>query len=329
MAVLPFIDRVDNLEASERHGVYRRLVRRCRVVWGEGSIPPSNYDVLAAALEVCPGPLDIPPEYLYLALTERHAKVVENEPTVVDVDLVYEHVLDGPNQYLVSPTYGVLYGKGKCSVTEKTTNFYYPYGDTAQPRTQIAVAHTYGPQDIGSIAQGFVPGLPRTIIQGGEIKIPYPQANFTLKGLLYTDNPWSIASLFINSVNGALWQNQVKYYWLCSTVSWEILDVVNLLYDFEFEFQGNSDSWYPTVVFNDQRTGRPPHDVEAADIYTFIGPYSVLDSTLNNVPVNPPRQGPPPKQPAGYWIVPALRPVDYTQLFSAYFEGVSNVPPQS
>ncbi len=216
-----------------------------------------------------------------------------------------------------------IYGKGRCSIVEKTTNFYIPpnadgtVSDDITKRKQILVAHSFPKTDTGIVGQAIDPTLPFTVIQGGEVSVPFPQGNFELQGILYTNNPWSIAWAFIARVNKKVWLQRPPITWICSEVKFEVVDPSLGEYRFSFEFQYNVDTWNPTVVFNDQRTGRPPASVEAA---TLPNP---MEGGVLNLVQNPYTEG--TLQPAGYWNVPFLSQVDFSQLFANFFEG--GLPP--
>lgn len=208
-----YIDRVDDLSLVERHGVIQSLMRKARVIFR--GTPPPSYLALSQALTVCPNPFSILTDagYSALILIGREPRIAELEPSCVDVTLKYEHMLDGPNQLLnnnpyvvgqTQPIPGVLFGKGKCSITEKTTNFYYYQGDPANGQTPILVGHTLQPQEAGPVGMTSYPGLPNLIIQGGEITIPFPQSNFQLEGiyaLLAGGDPHNVARQFVGKIN--------------------------------------------------------------------------------------------------------------------------------
>lgn len=437
------IDRVDTLSLVERLGVVRSMIRKARVTFSDAELAAiEDFDVLNQALDALPGPFTVPTDaggnpiagYEALVLIEREPSLVLEDPGTVDVILKYEHFLDGPNQYLVDPPSGLLFGKGRCSITEKTTNFFRPFGDPTANRVQIMVAHQFNmsppnpdvtaisqtlgaswvpnpnatdfslasftiantgqnyavgdtlfldggtintgpallqvtaiqPNSNGAIAadglaiiipgdytqapdnpvllsaqtgtgigaqinavfsSGAVPvSLPEGCgIQGGEISLPFPQANFQLVGIIFTANPWNIADEVIACVNSDPWLNKPPITWICSEVQWEMINPGPLdgqvegvrAYRFMFEFQYNLDTWDPTVAFIDQRTGKPPANLEAAFLQDING---VTSLSLNLA------GGPTFTQPAGYWTVPALRRVDFNAKFASVFEGF--VPPQ-
>lgn len=90
MAVQVKIDRIITLEALEKFGVIHRLVRQARVI----NLEDTDYSVLFSALEEAGIPasgsaLGGEPN---LILVERNPKLIDE--TTVDVDLVYEHILN-------------------------------------------------------------------------------------------------------------------------------------------------------------------------------------------------------------------------------------------
>lgn len=324
------MDRMETLALVERYGVIMSMTRLARIQFTPAEVNAianeSKFSLLQVALSAVglPGPRTTLAEegFSNLILVERNPKIAENDKCYVDVELKYEHILAGPSQLLFNPPSGVLFGKGRCSVTEKATNFYYPEGDRNAPRTLILVAHSFAPEDTGVLMltkNTAGDKLPKTLIQGGEVTIPFPQGNFSLAGYAKVVNPWLLARRFVACINKNNWLQEKPFKWLCSDCSWKALETdINTdelrLYEFTFEFQFNDDGWNPRVAFNDQRTGRPPADSEPAIVLTDIGGHQVYDSALN-------RYNEALVQPAGFWDVPALKPIDFTAEFTATFEG--------
>lgn len=335
------IDRIDDIGCDEVHGVIRSLTRKARILFEEADNPPNNFHILTAALDACPPPFSTPPtlafgdvdipapnqqsfltatahRYGSLVLTKRTPKVAD-DPWCVDVTLHYEHVLDGPNQSVTTPVSGILVGKGKTSVVDKATNFYYPDGDTTFGRQQIAVAHTFPEHDKGIAGLNIDPTLPRTILQGGQINIPFPQSNFSFQG--YWEglrDPVGTSFKIVASINKNPWMGRPELTWLCSEMQWEAIELSKFRYRVAFEFQYNVDTWDATVVFTDQRTGRPPADVakatDADPVLFNTGPgIVVINKVMHPVNGN--------IMPAGMWQVPALARIDFDQFFGAFFNG--------
>ncbi len=359
-----YIDRIDNLTFTERNGVIRSLTRKARVLFSRTETIPPDFSVLSAATAVCPIPYSQPMDmtgtaiagYKHLALVERTPSVVENDTSVVDVILKYDHILDGPNQGLIKPFRGKIFGKGRSSIADKTTNFFVPNGgdsfvDGDDKRIQLLAAHCFIPKDPGAASQCQDPTLLQTALQGGEISVPFPQANFGFQGYIYTSAPWNTVWKYIARINLLLWCGKPPFTWICSEVQFEVLDPSPVtvpagitantpLYKFSFEFQYNVDTRNPTVVFHDQRTGRPPAYVAATpttltDLLTgitttYTTPIGLIRDPatgVKNLQLNPfadtvtiPPQA--TTMPAGMWTVPFLKPIDFNAEFGAIFEGV-------
>ncbi len=312
-------DHTSLLHLAERNGCVRSLTKKTRVIFEKDEILPTDHQALLSAMEAA----GLPVAFSSLAgvglgslvLTERGTEVVDGDPRVFDVTLKYDHVLDGPNQVLYNrdpeAAQPILYVKAKTSIAQKTTNFFRPFGDPDAERELITTAHTFLNTDQDVAGTQFVPGHPNTVYQGGEVTVPFPQTNFRLVGIwdLNEDqSPWDIHYLFIARINDDAWLGRPAFSWLCSEVQSQMLNASARRYEFEFEFQFDLDTWNPTVIFNDQRTGRPPADVLVASEDDANG---VRRLAFNRLVVGPPGV----TQPAGYWTVPFLKPVNFTDLF--------------
>lgn len=273
------IDRIDTLRATERNGVIRNLTRRARVI----NLTSTDYTVLWTSLAQAGIPASgsrlTGTGFEELILVERSPAIVDE--ATVDVDLGYEHVLDG-NQDLIDPSgqRGIIYGKTRCSIQQTTTNFYRANG--VGPQQQVIVAHRFPEDD---------PDYPdETVEQGGEITVFLAQRNLQFEGFIDTRAPWALANALIASINSGSWCNQGPHEWMCTEVQWQRWKEGR--YKFSFEFQHNSDTWNPTAVFVDQRTGKPPPNLVA------------------NV---------------GYQTIPYHKLVNYNRAFNSYFEGWQQV----
>lgn len=263
-----YIDRVDTLNCVEEHGVIRSVTRIARVMGVENT----NYTALYQALSDADVPVygDVLDQFPFdnVILVSRSARVVNEDAGTVDVTLEYRHVLENASQQIDTPIndLGILYGKMKSSLTQKTTNLYSPQVQEGQDdplefeQHEITVDHTFGADDpIYKDSNTPNPNnetAPWAIVQGGEISVFVPHRNYVLEGTFATFTPWSIEDQFLNTVNQLTWLGQGPYTWLCTEVQWSFLK--SGIYKFAFEFQHNPSTWYPWAVFIDQRTGRPP-----------------------------------------------------------------------
>lgn len=261
-----------------------------------------------------------------------HLVLVKRTPTIVapnnwvDVVLDYEHILDGYNQILVNPPSGRLFVKGRSSIIDKDTNFYYKDGVKANGRRLLSVAHTYPEWDMGTPNAPFDPDLPRTVVQTGSINIPFPAQNFTIQALHFTNNIWQDANNMVGWINEDVILGQPPYTYICSEFAWELNNAFvtpfqrgnYACYKVSVEFQFNFDTWDATVVFNDQRLsgGRPPHNVLAAAETDDQGVLRLGINPLNGA-----------FQPAGYWQVPSLQRKNFRQFLNAQFEIVGPSTP--
>lgn len=330
------MERMDDLACDEHLGVIRSLTRKARILFTEMDNAPTNFHILDQALSVCPPPFSTPPTLTFgnvdipalnqqsfvtstadrfgaLVLVRRTPKIADDEKWCVDVTLHYEHILDGPNQKLFNPVSGMLWGKGKTSIVDKSTNFYYPFGDTTKPRQMIQVGHTFPTTDNGIAGLPMLdPNWPRTILQGGEVNIPFPQSNFRLHGYV-TDlpNPVDMSFQFVAKINENNWMGRPPLTWICSEMEWECIEPSQQRYKVSFEFQYNVDTWDATVVFIDQRTGKPPADVYKADVDDVYGVTRLVHHPTAIFEL----------VPAGIWQVPSLGRVDFNQKFASFFNG--------
>lgn len=326
------VDRIDTLECVERNGVIRSLTREVRA---HGLSSQVDYNVLVAAMNRAGVPqygatltsAANRVEFGALSLIERAAKAVANDDKDAwSIMLKYEHLMDGPFQYLMNPSSGFIMVRGRSSVTEKETNFFQYKGDQARPRVQILVSHTY-PFNTEVPLVRYEPDYPgQTQIQGGEIKIPFPQDNVKMEGVIRTNDPWYIKGLIHRKLNKYTWLGKPPRHWCCTEVEFDCINprrpltAVDVgaearLYRFALEFQENFDGWDPTVTFIDKRTGLPPHNVEFG---------TQADATAPGAPevlMWRPNEGSLTTNatllPAGYWEVPALPETDYSAFFGA------------
>jgi len=252
------IDRVDFVEAQEIHGVIVRLVRRARVI----EIPDTSYTALFTALAAAgvPAADSTLAGASNLTLTERNPSIVEGDPGTVDVDLIYTK-FDNKGQSLDAPPLGLMTGSVRVSVQQLSRN-------TDIDGLAVSVEHTWPNDD---------PDHPGEIdVQGGEFQAQVPQRTFTVEGFKITNKPWIIANAIIGRVNSGTFSGEPKHEWMCVAANWRIADndVASNRYFMSFEFQHNSDTWNPSVIFIDPRTGKPPVDL-------------IQDVGFKNVRVNP------------------------------------------
>lgn len=249
MAVKAHIDHETVLEAAERHGVVTRVVRLVRVV----GLTDDDHQTLFSALTAAGVPSSGASleGASNLTLVERNPKVV-NKGTV-DVTLVYEHARN--NQALHTPHFGTLVYEIRASVSQVKSN-------TDNGGSPISLSHTY------PLTDPDYPGETKT--QGGEIEFFQPQTLMTVRGILTTNYPWLLERHIIGAVNESDWSGRGPREWLCVGFSWKPLDGVSGKHEVSIEFQHNPDTWDPTAIFIDDRTGKPPPNLIANVGYRTI-----------------------------------------------------------
>ncbi len=255
-----YIDRIDQLEATERYGVVVRLVRRARVIGLDAS---GDYQVLMEALTEAGIPASMTPltGAPNLVLVERNPKL--NDDRTVDVDLIYEHALNEA-QDLNNPPFGIVIGECQASLNQVTSNL----DENAET---ITVQHTYPADDADYPNQ-----LKK---QGGEIQFFQPQLTLKYQGAKFTISPLLVARSIVGCVNSRQWGGGNVAEWICTAATWKFLDVNSSpnRYLFTFEFQFNPDGWSPTVVFIDDRTGKPPANLVEGVGYKKIDKHVQVD----------------------------------------------------
>lgn len=247
MATRAIIDRLSMLEATERHGSLRRLVRVAEV----SGIETDDWDILTTALD------DVIPQYgdhltSVVGSTAYGLLLVERNPTViakdrVRVELVYESTTD-TEQDLNDPYTGATLEEVRCNIGQKTSNLDI-HGN------QVTVSHEYPDDDPNH------PG--ETLEQGGEFTYYEPQQTIYIRGIKRTRTPWLLANAIVGRVNEQAWSGEAARTWLCTACTWKPSGVGggSRRYFMDFEFQYDRDTWDPTVVFIDDVTGKPPADL--------------------------------------------------------------------
>jgi len=259
------IDQIETLSMREKWGAVIGCTRVATVSGLTGTTWEPMYAALdAAGLPTWGDYLD-GSRAVHLALVDRDVQMVDRD--TARVTLVYSKFNDeGQRLFYETGTISDrnVSGKMQASVTQKRTNLYREGGTGAEQL--ITVAHTYPATD---------PDYPgKTITQTGEVDVFIPQRNFTVHGLRATNSPWAIANALVGAVNDAVWLGAAKHQWMCQEVTWEYRNWVAAestdYYFMTLTFQQNEDTWNPTAVFQDDRTGRPPQDLVEDVGYKYI-----------------------------------------------------------
>lgn len=258
MPVKAHIDKIETLDMQEKYGSIVSVTRVATVTGITGTDWSVMYDVLDAA--------GIPAKNSYLdtnrashlVLQDRNVKMIDKDKA--EVTLNYGVFSDkGQNLFYSGVvTARPVSGKMTTSVAQKQTNLFREGG--TGPESLIVVSHTYPPEDADYGGQ--------TLSQTGMIDVSIPQRTFTLEGIKNVRAPWEIVENLTGAVNDRVWMGQPMYTWMCTEVTWEYREYLN--YFMTFTFQHNPDTWNPTAVFNDPRTGVPPENLVPDTGYKYI-----------------------------------------------------------
>lgn len=241
------IDRVSLLECQEEDGAVVRLVTQARVIGITDTSPVALLSALAAS--GIPAAGSTPSGFTNLFLRQRNAKIVDADAGTVDVDLVYEKksATSAPWQNFDAPADSAIVGEMTVDVQQVTTNL-------DGEGNQITVRHTFPSTDVDFPSQ--------EITQGGEVTYYEPQRRFTVRGIKNTNRPWLLATAILGKVNESAWSSGGPREWLCVGARWDIHDRSGSnRHLMEFSFQHNPNTWDPTVVFIDNRSGKPPENL--------------------------------------------------------------------
>ena len=258
------IDTLTILEAQERDGALKRLVREVIVIGLSSSI--TDWKILTEALDEAGVPAC--GSFLTESTSDNAYEMVlvERNPTMLDkgqckIQLVYESTFDR-EQDLDDPRGGIVLGEVRCTIQQKSTN-------RDSEGEQVTVQHTYPADDPNH------PG--ELIIQGGEFQYYEAQRSVFIRGIKITKQPWLIANSITGRVNSIVWSGADPRYWMCTACSWRpawsgssARLSNNNRYYMDFEFQYNEDTWDSPVVFTDDVTGKPPPDLIADVGYKTI-----------------------------------------------------------
>lgn len=260
MAIVITIDQITVLEAEERHGALRRLVREALV----SGLDTSTWDILTSALDDS----SLPQYGDYLTTSAANnayeLRLIARYVTVVDqtharVRLTYENIIDTETD-LDDPRNGLINGELRINLQQKTSNL-------DADGNQIILSHTWPDADPDYSNE--------TEEQGGEIQYYEPQKTIHITGIKKTRKPWLTANSIVAHVNSEPFSGGEARTWLCTGCTWKLSwhgrspDYENR-YLMNFEFQNDLDTWDPTATFVDGRTNRHPPDLVAGTGYKTI-----------------------------------------------------------
>jgi hypothetical protein len=154
----------------------------------------------------------------------------------------YGTVADFANTFIFS---------GGASLQQKQTDVDY-YGN------RISLSYTY-PNDYPNEelrGQVYTTAINETV--------SVPHLTMTATGSLYVEYPNEIALTWLNKVNSTFWAGAPPYYWLCTACNFRGRDIGlgrAHLWEFDWTFEFNPESWIVVAKIRDPNTGTIPDDV--------------------------------------------------------------------
>ena len=229
-----YIDRLTTLAAVEDRGAVIQLTRQALVV----GLAETDFDVIFEALDEAgvPAAGSTPTGYDNLVLVKRSPTLVPGEQSKVLVTLEYVSKRDAGYAFTFS---------GGTALKQITTQ-------VSGNGSPLTVQHTWPGDDNDWPSE--------THTQGSECQVYLPETEMHATGLMDTDYPQRISSLWTGCVNDSPWAFGRAGYFIVSNVTWNPHDMSTSprKWEFTFTFQYDRTGWQPVYSFIDPRTGRAP-----------------------------------------------------------------------
>jgi hypothetical protein len=251
---------------KEKWGVLVGMTRQATVTGLTGTSWDKMYDVLEnAGIPAGDAYLD-GDKATHLIVTDRDVKRIDR--VTAEGTMAYGPFNDrGQRLFNLAGSEWILAsrdvsGKMQATVAQKSTNLYREGGEGEEQLIQLSHEYPEDDPDYGG----------RIIHQNGEVDVHIPQRTFTIEGMVEHRAPWDIAEALIGGVNSQTWMGQKKHTWMCTDVTWKYRHFKEGTgyYFMTYTFQHDPDTWNPTAVFIDDRTGRPPADLVEGTGYKYI-----------------------------------------------------------
>lgn len=234
-------DLVGTFNVVEQEGVVVSMSRRFLVE----NITPTGIptpDVQAFTASGVPQHGDSAPGNTNLKVRQREYSTVPDTPSAAYVDVQYATVADWANSFVFS---------GGSSIQQKQT-------DVDRLGNRIALDYTY-PSNY-YIQEFQSQPLDSAINES----VTVPHLTMTATGSLYVDYPNEIALDWANKVNSTFWAGRPAYYWLCTGCNFRGRDIGlgrTHLWEFDWTFEYNPESWRVVARIIDPNKGTVPDDV--------------------------------------------------------------------
>ena len=185
-----------------------------------------------------------------LAVTDRSVRLVgSSSPGQAIITVTYSNIADAGRNFIF---------KGSASLNQIETDV-----DNIGP---LIVSYTYPDDYYLSEFRGL------TFYEQGTASVMQAQQAVTGTGLASVDIPQIWAAVALGKVNGDDWGGYGPGVWLCTSVSYEPVDLTSSpsVWRFTVELQANTAGWDPWVAFVDDNTGAQPPDLDLNGRYQII-----------------------------------------------------------
>lgn len=223
-------------------GVVVSLTRQYLVTNLDNNNEDSRTLVEALAKAGVPQHGDRAPGNTNLAVHRQSVTMAQDSPTKAIVTIEYKTVGDYRNSFIFS---------GGTNLNQTQTDVDY-FGN------RISLSYTY-PNDY---PDENLRGQVYTTAINESVMVPHTTLQAT--GSLFVDYPNDISRAWAGSVNSTFWAGAPAGYWLCTACNFRPRDVGigrPHLWEFDWTFEYNPQSWFVVAKIRDPNTGNVPDDV--------------------------------------------------------------------
>ena len=259
-------DIINTINVVEVEGVVVSMTRQFMVTGLTPTGLPTPMDQAMYLTGTIPQNGDKAPGNTNLAVYQRSYSMVRDTPSACYIDVDYKTVADYANSFIFS---------GGSSIQQKQTDV-----DRLGNRIQLSWTYPSDYPDTNLRGQVYTTSINESVT--------VPHLTMTATGSLYVDYPNQIALEWINTVNSTFWAGAPPYYWLCTACNFRGRDIGfgrPHLWEFDWTFEFNPDSWYVVAKIVDPNTGTVPDDVvegqgtKLVDWYLFKDFNSIFGNT--------------------------------------------------
>lgn len=234
-------DLVNTVNVVEQEGV---TISMTRVFMVTGLTPtglPTPH-VQAFGTSGVPQHGDTAPGNTNLKVHQRSYEMVRDTPSAAMVTVDYKTVADWANSFIFS---------GGSSIQQRQTDV-----DRLGNRIQLSWTYPADYPDEQLRGQVYTTAINESVTESN--------LTLTATGSLYVDYPNEVALDWTNKVNATFWAGAAPYYWKCAACNFRGRDTGlgrAHLWEFDWTFEYNPQSWAIVAKIRDPATGNVPDDV--------------------------------------------------------------------